>query len=448
MNDRQKEIELLRPKCHGAFNAAKEIKDTAKAEGRKLTEVEEKQFDELIQKHSELVKDIEREEKLLAAERAASKTTRQVQPGIVEDRIGVNSDIETSAYHLGKLKAFRGDNAVRDAYSAGRWLMATLFKDGPSRAWCWERFEQRVMNEAINTKGGFTVPDVLETAIINLRDEYGILRQYADIYPMPSDHIVIPRRASGVTAYAVGETTAITDSDMGWDAVELTARKWGALTRMSSDLSEDTVVNMAERIADEMAYAFATKEDQCGIDGDGTSTYHGIWGIRTKMIDGTHTAGLTDAAGGNPTFALLDLADLTNMMIPLPGYALANAKFYCSNRAWTGSFLRLMAAAAGNNNQTLAQGVTKEFMGYPIVVMNAMPGGTGSYNDVVMILFGDMKKAVTLGDRRGFTLVNDASRYLEYDQIALRATTRFDIVCHDVGDTSTAGPLVGLLGTT
>jgi hypothetical protein len=38
----------------------------------------------------------------------------------------------------------------------------------------------------------------------------------------------------------------------------------------------------------------------------------------------------------------------------------------------------------------------------------------------------------------------DASRYFEFDQIGLRATERLDIVVHEVGTASAAGPIVAL----
>ena len=63
-----------------------------------------------------------------------------------------------------------------------------------------------------------------------------------------------------------------------------------------------------------------------------------------------------------------------------------------------------------------------------------------------MALFGSLNQACTFGRRRDITLVADASRYLENDQTAFRATERIDIVFHEAGDSSTSGAIVGLMG--
>ena len=39
-------------------------------------------------------------------------------------------------------------------------------------------------------------------------------------------------------------------------------------------------------------------------------------------------------------------------------------------------------------------------------------------------------------------------RYAEYRQLGVIGWERFDIVAHDLGNTSVAGPIVGLIGAT
>ena len=47
-----------------------------------------------------------------------------------------------------------------------------------------------------------------------------------------------------------------------------------------------------------------------------------------------------------------------------------------------------------------------------------------------------------MGVRRDIRFRVDESRFAEYDQLALIAAERFDSVAHDVGDATTAGPMV------
>ena len=198
-----------------------------------------------------------------------------------------------------------------------------------------------------------------------------------------------------------------------------------------------------------MAYAFAEKEDDAGFNGDGTSTYHGVVGVRTKIIDGTHTAGAVDVATATHNlFSEIDANDITGMMGALPQYALGGAKFYCSQLAWSAVFERLMAAAGGNTTTTLAAGVQKSYLGYPVEISQKMPAGPATdYDAQAMLLFGDLSKAAMLGNRRGFRVKVSEDRYLETDEIGIRGTTRSDINVHSLGDNTTAGPIVALIGS-
>jgi HK97 family phage major capsid protein len=64
-----------------------------------------------------------------------------------------------------------------------------------------------------------------------------------------------------------------------------------------------------------------------------------------------------------------------------------------------------------------------------------------------MVLFGDLSSVAVLGSRREVTLMVSPDRYLESDEDAYRLTERFDVVCHNLGDNSNAGAIVGLVGT-
>jgi len=142
------------------------------------------------------------------------------------------------------------------------------------------------------------------------------------VMPMNSDTLTIPRRASGLTAYYVAEAGSITASDMGWDQVNLVAKKLAVLARYSSEVNEDSILDFANTLADEIAYAFANAEDQAGFNGDGTSTYGGITGVRDKLknLDSTiaNISGLFVGAGN--AYSELVLTDFEGVVVP-GGYA-------------------------------------------------------------------------------------------------------------------------------
>jgi HK97 family phage major capsid protein len=250
------------------------------------------------------------------------------------------SDIEIVNTY-GRPKLFK-DRPAGDLYKAGMWMLGHLFGRQDAKEWCaannlasvWldKNFTpvRNTANEKTNTNGGFLVPTVLENMIIDLREQYGVFRGIARSMPMSSDSVSIPRRIGGLTAYPIGESTAPTASTKAWGKVDLTAKKWGVLTKYTTEIAEDAIIAIAEDLTKEIAYAFSVSEDDAGFNGDGTSTYAGILGILTKFQNqvsaGASTlAGALDAASGHDTFAEIDNTDLTNLMAKLPKYAEGNA---------------------------------------------------------------------------------------------------------------------------
>src|SRR5262249_33160689 len=100
-------------------------------------------------------------------------------------------------------------------------------------------------------------------------------------------------------------------------------------------------------------------------------------------------------------------------------------------------------AAGGNSAIDIANGGTYRFLGMPVRESQVFPV-TAALSQVPVIL-GDLGMASKLGDRRELTLAfSDQYKFAE-DQLAIKGTQRIDIVVHDVGSASLAGPVVGLV---
>jgi len=347
------------------------------------------------------------------------------------------------------LKAYKGDGADERAFRVGQWIKASFYDSEAARNWCRENgvLITRAASEGVNSAGGFLVPEEMQASIIDLREQFGVFRREAQIVPMGSDTLNWPRRTGGVTAYFIGENTAPTESQASWDNVNLVAKKLAALTRMSTELSDDAIVNVADWLTNEIAYAFSSKEDDCGFNGDGTSTYGGIRGVTTLILDGTHNAGKVAAVSPHNTFEEIDAVDITKLMGTLPAYALAGAKFYTSQYGFAATFERLVAAGGGNSIATLGGEIQYRYLGFPVVISQKMVG-SGDQNAKVMVMFGNLRLAAAMGERRVVTIKRSDDRYFDTDQIGLMGTERIDINVHDLGDNTNAGPVVGLVGTT
>ena len=347
--------------------------------------------------------------------------------------------VPASAKAHGNLKAFKNAD---DAYQAGQFFMA-VNGDNRAKEWCRQNGVEirAAMGGTDNEKGGFTVPEPMESSIIRLVEEYGVFRQYARPYPMASDSATVPRRTDGFTVYYPDENSEITDSDLTFGNVSLTAKKMAILTRVSSELSEDTIIQLADLLATEMAWSFANAEDNNGFNGDGTSTYGGVVGLANALAAGS----IKDAESGNNNLDNLDLKDFENTIAKCPYYAGAMPAWFISKQAWAASMQRLADAAGGNTTETIADGASQTmFLGYPVVFTQVLQKPSASHASTIVAYFGDLSLSSTLGTRRGVSIATDGSRYFEYDQIAVRGTQRVAINNHEVGDASNAGPVVAL----
>jgi HK97 family phage major capsid protein len=357
-----------------------------------------------------------------------------------------------------KVKNFtgKGNRTAEDcAYRFGTWLFGGLFGSAKHVERCRQMgIEIKTMVEGLNERGGVFVPAEFEMQLIDLREKYGLFRQWAFVSPMSRDTKEVPRRTGGVTAYPIGpEGTAITASDASYDMVSLVAKKWGALTKITSELSEDSMIDVADLIAGEIAYAFAEKEDDCGFNGDATSTYHGITGLCPK-IKGL-SATIADIAGlfvgaGNAYTELL-LTDFQGVLGKLPVYARTpNTAWYVSAPFYEQVMQKFKMAAGGVTAAEVVGGAREErFLGFPVRLSQKLPQTEA--NSQVCALLGDLRLGVTFGDRRETTLALSEHSDFASDLIAIRGTERFDINCHDVGNASATaasrvpGPVVGLI---
>lgn len=358
----------------------------------------------------------------------------------------------------GSLKAFKGGEGAERAYRFGQWLFGRALFDPDNavsvkaRQFCDEHGLTRAMSEGTNESGGYTVPVEFSNDLIDLREQYGVFRRNANVQPMMSDTFLQPRRVSGLTAYFTAEAGAISTSDLGWDQVSLVAKKLAALARYSSEVSEDSMIDFGDTLANEIAYAFAEKEDQCGFNGDGTSTYGSITGVREKLkgLSGTiaNIAGLQVGSGN--AYSELTLADFEGVVARLPQYADGEGAAWFVHRSFYWNVMvKVMLAAGGVTAAEIEDARKQRYMGYRVEFSQVMPKAEG--NSQVCALLGDLSKAATMGVRRDVQVAYSEHSRFANDEIEIKGTERFDINVHSVGNAdSTAanqvpGPIVGLI---
>ena len=372
--------------------------------------------------------------------------------------------IPARARRHSQLVAYRGRE--REAYAAGLWF-AGVFCAHPAdyefSSHCRTRAReigldfvsdpnsaggvQANLTGLSNQSGGFFVPTVIETTIIELTLAYGVLRRLAEVVPMSSDSQTTPRWSAAMKAYWIGRGNKPTSSDPAWNVVQLIARDLGAMTKIGRQLSEDSLIDLGEKVTANIARAFVLAEDDAGFNGDGTSTYGGISGLLTALALAANAACVITATG-SATVPALTNANFLKVAGSAPHYPGANWAWLCHKQVWSQSMAALQLAGGGNRVDEIAGGGRMAYLGYLVEFVNVMPSAptTGQ----LAVLFADLSMAVKLGDRRGRTVQtgyenDDFTRQL----MTILGTQRVDVNVHTVvdplGDANTVGgPVMAL----
>lgn len=463
------ELRALRAK---AIDDASKIIDAAKndkGEPRDLTADETKAFDGLKTQADTLAAEIKTAEEVSARVTWLDNEKKMLDGSAGRKSApdaGDKSDDAMPRITSGRVRvknfsgAVGGKSAEERAYRFGHFCLAQLSKSMPGR-YNFEkslRFAQdqfgKLHSGGDNSAGGYLIPEEFSTDQIALRETYGVMRRLLRGESMTSDTKTIPRRTGGLTMYAVGEGAAGTESTKAWDQVKLIAKDWMVLSRYTAQLNQDAVINIGDDLAGEIAYAGANKEDDTALNGDATSTYHGIVGVRTKL---STTNGVDDGGGlvlgTATTWAGTTLADFDNVVGRLPQYADTQNACWVTHRAfYHGVMARLETAAGGVTANEIQQGNRRPrplFKGYPVEISQLMPSATAVSS--ICALFGDFTQAGAFGDRQQEAIAfsehaNIGGQSLfERNEIGIRGTSRWDINIHDIGSSTVAGPVIGLI---
>lgn len=453
------ELEELRTQCGEHLDAADEIQNRAVADSRELTEEESREYGEHMSEVRRLRGVIKRRMEICGEREGfnsiPNRSTEPDPPGDtgVEDRGGASADGDPPAWLTvgAPLRAFRGPNAHRDAYRAAHWLRSRFCPDEGLRArsaqYCRDHgvgLEGRGALAGVPSSGGYLTAVEFSMAYINLLETYGVFRRFARREMMAEAVKNIPRLDGHLVAYFTGEGESLTESEQTWGQVQLVARKMTVYTRMSSEMNEDSLINFADNVATDVAYAFALKEDTVGFLGDGTSTSGGRKGVVTTVTDGSHSASVATAATGNTSFGTLDDADFEAALARLPEWAHENAAWFISRQGYQDSMARLKFAGGGNTAEDLASPTRMSYRGYPVIPTQVLSKVLTAQTGQVACAFGDLRAASILGERRGTRMRMSEHVHFATDEIAIAADQRVDIVAANVGSDTEAGPIIVL----
>ena len=339
------------------------------------------------------------------AAKAVPQASSIVEPAQIEDSIEENKEVIPARVKNQRSKHFASSE---DAYKSGMWLAAL----GGNR-----RAKEFVAAQNIGTAadGGNLVPDPLSDALINLMEQRGAARQACQRVVMSADTWTVPKVTAHATVYYPAEAAAITESDLAFSQVQLTAKKLAALVKMSTEVTEDSIVDIMNVVVESIAYSIALEEDK--------NLFNGVaGGVNTAGIAGDASVDDTNVASAG-ALALTDLtACASGIGNPIIG---AQNAWWMSPVIFNSVVRDLVNAAGGNTIADLEGGQRPLLLGYPVNFVSALPSAPASGE--LVAVFGDLRLGAYFGDRRALNFKTLSELYMEQDQLGVVATERIDV---------------------
>lgn len=377
--------------------------------------IETPNTDEIAQKVADIiVEKTEKVEKKNVAEETAMPKKLDKGMGSLPKEIRFAKAVRA---HLNKDSA---GIAEYNAFSAKSWLDIS---------------KANYQNVTTAADGGALVPDPEFIAEIErLTDDYGTASRLATIRRTDRDSVTLLRGTNEVSFTRTGEATAQNAQKLAYAAATAALEKYIATLVLTSEIAEDSAIDMFQDAANEIARARAKLFDEL-VFNDST---HGLLSAAVSDTYKTQTIGsaITD----------LDADDLMNAMYKVVSSARRNGRFYMHPTVW--NLLRQKKSGDGTNSAANylfggpGQSVTPSVDGVPVELVDIMPAVGDITANEAFAVFGDLSRVMVHVKRVLETKVFDSGvvkdaggsdiNLITQDSWAVRATlravpqTRFD----------------------
>ncbi|MGW3025861.1 phage major capsid protein [Streptomyces sp. NPDC001221] len=254
--------------------------------------------------------------------------------------------------------------------------------------------------------GGFLVPEVLRSQLLQIALESSVVRPRATVVPMDSARVPFPMIDTttnqgsvfgGMIAYWGEEGAALTDSNPKFGRVVLDAKKLTGLSAVPNELLQDSIISFSALIETLWPKAIAFSEDVSFQVGSGVGEPLGFRGASNPA------AVAVTRANANK----IQYPDIVNMYARMLPSSLSNAVWMCSPDAVP---------------QLLQLAITVGTGGNAVFVVNATANAPMSIFGRPLII---TEKASALGTRGDIAFV-DLSYYLVGDRQTMTADSSTD----------------------
>jgi len=133
-----------------------------------------------------------------------------------------------------------------------------------------------VLQEGVDTDGGYLVPDEYDTRLIDVLSEQNIMRQLGTIITTSGEH-KINIAATKPAALWVEEGGALTFGDATFSQIIMDAHKLHVAIKITNELLYDNAFNLESYILDQFGKALANTEEDAFLNGDGKGKPLGLF---------------------------------------------------------------------------------------------------------------------------------------------------------------------------
>jgi len=252
--------------------------------------------------------------------------------------------------------------------------------------------------------GGFTVPEEMEKTIDRVAGTVSAMRGLATVMGIGTDTYKKLVNQGGATTGWVGEKGARAETDSpSLVEIAINTKEIYAMPAATQKLLDDSYIDIAAWLGNEVAIEFAEEEGDAFINGNGVEKPKGL-DAYTKVANASYAWGkMGYIAGGHATLLnnadkLVDVTDGLNSIY-------LNGSSWLMNRT-TNGVIRKFKDGEGNYiwRPGLEAGAPNTLLGYPVVTDDNVED-IGS--EAFPLYFGNFKRAYLILDRFGIRVLRD-----------------------------------------
>lgn len=268
-----------------------------------------------------------------------------------------------------------------------------------------------VLQEGVDTDGGYLVPEEYDTRLIDGLTEENIFRQLATTIKTGGER-KINIAASTPAAAWIEEGGVLTFGDATFDQINLDAHKLHVAVKVTEELLYDNVFNLENYILNKFSKALANAEEDAFLNGDGVGKPLGIF-----AATGGGQVGVTAASA-----TAITADEVINLIYALKRPYRKNAKFIVNDQ--TLAVLRKLKDGNGAYmwQPSLQTGEPDRLLGYPIYTSAYVPSIAAGK---AVIAFGDFSY-YNIGDRGSRSFAELKELYAGNGMIGYVAKERVD----------------------